>query len=748
MSHRALWAPCPAGKTLARMGGGTPRPGALARALLLCSFILSGAAIADEPADTVEKVVIQATKQATPPSEAVPGQGSPQSVVSSEVIQTVVSPVGDFGTIADLTPGYVSSAPNGPGFDAAKNMTLRGFADGQFNITMDGIPFADPDSFTHHSTSYFPASMLDHVVIDRSPGTAADLGYASFGGSINLYSEELPDAARERFFGSYGSFNTSLIGTTLSTARPQEPGQSGVLGTLEYAHSDGAMADSPGNKIDVLVKEESLLGPVRLTALYAYDSYHFYNPGSITTTELATYGPSYGYVSNLASPDDYHYSGTARSTDFGYVKLDAPDLGAWQLAQTLYTYSYRNTGVSLKGDQTSSPIGSGYLGISPTDIAGRLTDEAYRVVGDDLHASYTDSAGVLLLGAWAEHAWQNEWRDAEDLTTDELYDANKNAQSPVYFAFDAHLSTIQPYAQYTLKTWDPLQVQVGVRWRDVLRDFDAATVQSFLPGTDGTVTHRVTATLPSMDITYRLAEKTSIYLEAAQGSLVPSQSFLYTAHPAAGDQVNAEKALTTQLGIVRQTEAYALGLDVYNINFDNYVSTIVLDGDTLYVNSGSALYRGIEAEGHLDLGAGLALVANGSLSRATFEQSGITSAVQKAGDTLPFAPRYTGLVGLVLGRGRLGASLLTKFVGTEYQGPNGSADGATYRVGAYSYTNATLTYSFPHLLGTENVRLNFAIDNLLGSDAITDNAGPSAMGPDLVNVLPRRAFVGSFIADL
>jgi iron complex outermembrane recepter protein len=55
----------------------------------------------------------------------------------------------------------VSSAPNGPGFDAAKNESLRGFVDGPFNVTLDGIPFADPDNFQHHTTAYFPATELD-----------------------------------------------------------------------------------------------------------------------------------------------------------------------------------------------------------------------------------------------------------------------------------------------------------------------------------------------------------------------------------------------------------------------------------------------------------------------------------------------------------------------------------------------------------------------------------------------------------
>jgi iron complex outermembrane receptor protein len=126
----------------------------------------------------------------------------------------------------------------------------------------------------------------------------------------------------------------------------------------------------------------------------------------------------------------------------------------------------------------------------------------------------------------------------------------------------------------------------------------------------------------------------------------------------------------------------------------------------------------------------------------------MTSSIQHAGDTIPFAPRYTGLAGLLYGRGLWRASLLAKFIGTEYQGKNGSADGATYRVGAYSYTNMAVTRFLTDPLSPQNVRLTLAIDNLWNSDAITDNAGPSILGPELVNVLPRRNFRVSVVVQL
>jgi iron complex outermembrane receptor protein len=709
------------------------------------------ASAADAPADDAfSGVTVEGQIDNTLPSAPLADKGSPQSVVGEAVIRQIASPVGDFGTVANFTPSFVSSSPNGPGFDAAKNMSLRGFVDGQFNITMDGIPFADPDTFTHHSTSYFPTSVLQQVVIDRSPGGAPDLGYASFGGSVNLYSETIPDAARARAFVTYGSFDTGLIGATLNTAAPRESGQTGAIATVEYSQSDGAMSYSAGYKDDIFLKTVTLLGDdARLTAVLAYDRYRFYNPGSVTTTDVAEIGSSFGYNNDPGTANYYRYSSTVRSSDFGYLKFEARPAGAWSVEDKVYTYAYENEGDSLKGDQTSSPIGSGFAGIDPTDIAGRFTTEDYRVVGNDVRVGYSDRYGTFLLGFWAEHSWQTESRVGVDLTTGLPYDVNTAAQSPVYYDFDSHMDTVQPYAQYLWQPIDPLKIRFGVRYRDVTRDFDASVVQNYLPGTDGTVSRRVSSTLPSVDATYRVAEGTNILAQVSKGSLVPSQAFFYTANPAAGNQAEPETVLAYQVGIVRQTAAYGIGLDAYDIKFDNYVETVVQYGDTLYLNSGSVLYRGVEAEGHVVLGAGLTAVANASRLRATFQQANMTSSLQHAGDTIPFAPDYTGLAGLVYAQGPWNASLLAKFIGTEYQGKNGSADGSIYKVKAYSYTNATATRIFAGLPGIEKLRLTFGINNLWNSHAVTDNAGPAiaSPNPDLVNVLARTNFTLSAIAD-
>jgi polyisoprenoid-binding protein YceI len=57
---------------------------------------------------------------------------------------------------------------------------------------VDGIPFNDTNSPTHHSWAFFPSQFIAGIDFDRSPGSAATIGPTNFGGSINLLSRSVP----------------------------------------------------------------------------------------------------------------------------------------------------------------------------------------------------------------------------------------------------------------------------------------------------------------------------------------------------------------------------------------------------------------------------------------------------------------------------------------------------------------------------------------------------------------------------
>ena len=93
-----------------------------------------------------------------------------------------------------IAPSVWSVDPNGPGMMESQSggPYLRGFANGQYNVTFDGIPWGDSNDFTQHSTSYFMPQDTGSIVVDRGPGDASNIGNATFGGTMAVVVERPP----------------------------------------------------------------------------------------------------------------------------------------------------------------------------------------------------------------------------------------------------------------------------------------------------------------------------------------------------------------------------------------------------------------------------------------------------------------------------------------------------------------------------------------------------------------------------
>ena len=96
-----------------------------------------------------------------------------------------------------------------------QSLTMRGFQNGQYNVTFDGIPWGDSNDFTQHTTSYFMQQDIGNVVVDRGPGDASNIGNATFGGTIAVNSKDPMQEANTNLYASLGSFNTRLFGAQL-----------------------------------------------------------------------------------------------------------------------------------------------------------------------------------------------------------------------------------------------------------------------------------------------------------------------------------------------------------------------------------------------------------------------------------------------------------------------------------------------------------------------------------------------------
>jgi len=147
---------------------------------------------------------------ATSPSGNTLEALSAKTEVSQDFIQNFMSPIADYSEYVNYAPGTFSTNSNGIGLGQGKTY-FRGFTDGQYTMTFDGIPFEDTNTPTHHSWANFPSGWTAAVDFDRSPGISSNFGPSNFGGSINMQSPQLWPDPDIRVTGSYGSFNTRLL---------------------------------------------------------------------------------------------------------------------------------------------------------------------------------------------------------------------------------------------------------------------------------------------------------------------------------------------------------------------------------------------------------------------------------------------------------------------------------------------------------------------------------------------------------
>src|SRR5271170_7485789 len=184
----------------------------------LAAVMFAGAALADDAVP--ETVVVTGTRfnADAAPAKASLDTTEPQTIINRNYIENFQQPQADYVSILAIVPGLTGGDPNGTGLsDGGPKNTLRGFQDGNFNLTYDGIPFGDTNGPTHHNISYFPASTIGSAVVDRGPGNAGNFGAATYGGTVKLFSQTLSDDPHAMGSFSYGSFGTQLEVANLQT---------------------------------------------------------------------------------------------------------------------------------------------------------------------------------------------------------------------------------------------------------------------------------------------------------------------------------------------------------------------------------------------------------------------------------------------------------------------------------------------------------------------------------------------------
>jgi len=700
-----------------------------AQTLDLGAVGVSGTGVSDTAVGTQAK---PGTAAAVAPTQGNLHEVQPQTIVSDKFIQDEVAPSSDYTGAVKLVPSLVTTTANGPGGAEAK-ITLRGFQDGEYNITMDGVPFGDTNDFTHHSTAYFPAGMLGQVVVDRGPGYASTIGNATFGGTVALQSREFKDQRGADVTASIGSWNTQHYGAELQSGKM---GTSGTQVLFDYndTTTDGYLQNASSYTQNYTLKvRQPIADRFVLTAFSSLNKSMYHNISKITSAQATQYGSNYAGLNNdPTSQQNADYNITHKTTDMEYVDLKG-DLSFLQFDNNAYTYSYINKDHETSNQNGTSSIAdnkavtfNGYNILTNGDVPVFEKENRYRAYGDTLTLSKDIDAGLasgtLRTGIWYEHQDNNRYYVQED--------GNKNfsvvttgtaaAFSGYQYNLNSYVDNLQPFVEYNWKPTNSVTITPGYKHIDFQREqqgspnqlASGAAKKSAQPSVDFTESYD--ADLAFITGNYRITDALSAYGEIAQGFLAPNVNVLYVSNPGK-NSVAPETTLNYQTGLVYKDDKFAGDVDLYYIDMSNTAQQFLKGTpQAYYANVGEVIYKGVEAEGTRVIGEGFSAFAGGSLNRAKTTNNGLWIAN---------APDTTLNTGLLYDQNGLYGSLINHYVGHQYASTQVSTSDAN-RMKPYNSTDLVVGYRLGQMLPiTRDIKVEAGVSNLFDRHSVTDSSG-------------------------
>lgn len=655
-------------------------------------------------ADVAQSVTVEAA--VTLAVEAAPSQSSldaksAESIISSTYIRNFIAPTGDYSDVLQMSPGTFSVSPNGPGLGDTKTF-FRGFKDGFYNMTFDGIPFNDTNDPTHHSWVWFPTPFIGSTVFDRSPGDATSIGPANSGGSINLLSREPTVDQDIQGTISFASFNTRMLSLDWDSGLfGGAAKKSNLLLNVHNLTSDGYQTYNNQSRWAGSAKYQYKFSPKAvLTAFTGVVDLASNTPNvkGPTRAQVAQFGDNYLLNNNPNDPLYYKFNFYQIPTDFEYVGLNTELGHGWRLDNKAYSNRYYNHQQYNNGTS-----------ITATSATDKLN--SYRKYGDNLAVSQESKWGIFRAGFWYERANTDRFQTPTDPRTwIDLLSPN--------FHEKFITQSSQPYAQYEYHVTRRLVIGAGLKVTNYnmhLNQFaDNGKTIGCLGGTvtagicsgglafiSHTANYR--AWQPTADARYRVKDNWSVYAQYATGNVIPPSSVFDVKNAAVSVTPKPTRTRVVQFGSVLKTNRFTLDADMYFIHAQNpYASAPDASGEPVYYLTTGTHTKGFEVEGNAVIGAGFFVYANGTISSARYADATHLSVAN--------SPHDTQTVGLTYLHKNMDIGFFNKRIGHFYN-DNGGVNQAV-AIDPFNITNLFFNYTIKQASFLRGTKFRLGFNNL------------------------------------
>ena len=614
----------------------------------------------------------------------------------------------DLPVLLNFLPSVVTTSDAGAGIGYT-GIRIRGVSPQSTNITINGIPFNDPES---HGTFWVNlpdfTSSIESLQVQRGVGTSTN-GSGAFGASINILTDAISKNPYAEISNSIGSYNTLKHTVKFSTGQLNDSFE--LSGRLSKIDSDGY--------IDRAYSD-----------LKSYFIQGTYNKGN-TLIKALTFGghektyQSWDGVSNDQLLENRRQNPLTYENEIDNYKQDHYQLHwnqklneKWSTNLGLnYTYGRGYFEQYREADSVDT-----YGGIvdSDTDQNGNLTgttdlirrrwlDNNFYVLNastnynsSNLNLMFNTSYSTYSGDHFGEVIWARNFSKGSSIR-DRYYNGNGKKTDFSLFAKGSLIlnNAFEFYADFQLRNINYKTTGYTSDLVNMLLDES----YSFFN--------------PKFGLSYKLSSQSMVYGSYSRANREPSRSDFES-----NENIKPEQLNDFEIGWRFRKDGLRLNINTYYMLYnEQLVLTGELDdvGSPIRTNSGSSYRMGIEAEARIKLSEFFLMNTNVTLSSNKNKQtlSKFDGKIVDFGKTnISFSPDFIASNTIVFSpKDNLDISFLSKYVGKQYMG-NIDADNSI--LDSYFVNDLNLNYKINPNKTFKEIIISGLINNILDKEYVSN----------------------------
>ena len=614
----------------------------------------------------------------------------------------------DLPVLLNFLPSVVTTSDAGAGIGYT-GIRIRGVSPQSTNITINGIPFNDPES---HGTFWVNlpdfTSSIESLQVQRGVGTSTN-GSGAFGASINILTDAISKNPYAEISNSIGSYNTLKHTVKFSTGQLNDSFE--LSGRLSKIDSDGYIDRAYSDLKSYFIQGAYIKGNTLIKALTF---------GGHEKTYQSWFGLSWDELQDNRRQNPYTYENEIDNYKQDHYQLHwnqklnekwSTNLGLNYTYGRGYFEQYREAdSVDTYGGIVDSDTDQNGNLTGTTDlIRRRWLDNNFYVLNastnynsSKLNLMFNTSYSTYSGDHFGEVIWARNFSKSSSIR-DRYYDGNGKKTDFSLFAKGSLIlnNAFEFYADFQLRNVNYKTTGYTSDLVNMLLDES----YSFFN--------------PKFGLSYKLSSQSMVYGSYSRANREPSRSDFES-----NENIKPEQLNDFEIGWRFRKDGLSLNINTYYMLYnEQLVLTGELDdvGSPIRTNSGSSYRMGIEAEARIKLSEFFLMNTNVTLSSNKNKQtlSKFDGKIVDFGKTnISFSPDFIASNTIVFSpKDNLDISFLSKYVGKQYMG-NIDADNSI--LDSYFVNDLNLNYKINLNMTFKEIIISGLINNILDKEYVSN----------------------------